>query len=548
MPRGAELVIKIITDAQQAAKGIDDANGKFGKFNDTMGKLVGPAAAVVGGIAVIGTKALQSASEVEQAMGGIDAVFGESAGQIKAWGKQAAESAGLSEAAYGQMATVMGAQLKNMGVPMEDVADKTGSMIQLGADLAAQFGGSSADAVAALSSALRGEADPAEKYGLALNQTAVNARLAAKGLDGLTGDQLAAAKAATIMEMATEQAGGAVGAYARESDTLAGSQQTLNASWENAAAALGESLLPIITPVVQALAEFAKWIQENTTLVTVIIGIIGALAVAVLAYAAAQAVMNAVMWANPIAIIIGLIVLLIAALVAAVIWVANNTEAIGKFFADMWAGIQDVVAAVAGWFQAVWGAVCAWFMGIWASVAGFFQGIWAGILAVVNSVIAGIRAVVNSVVQFFVSAWTNAVNMVNSVIRTLQAIFTSVFNAIMVPINAVVGAFNAVIGAIKNVISWLGKIKIPDIFGAIGGMMGGRSVSVSATAAPAALSAFSGPSIGALTSRAVSAGGGTVINVNGGLDSADAIARRIQQLLRQRDQRAHGVTITRSLR
>jgi phage-related protein len=270
--------------------------------------------------------------------------------------------------------------------------------------------------------------------------------------------------------------------------------------------------------------------------------------VAVLAYAAAQAVMNAVMWANPIAIIIGLIVLLIAALVAAVIWVANNTEAIGKFFADMWAGIQDVVAAVAGWFQAVWGAVCAWFMGIWASVAGFFQGIWTGILAVVNSVIAGIRAVVNSVVQFFVSAWTNAVNMVNSVIRTLQAIFTSVFNAIMVPINAVVGAFNAVIGAIKNVISWLGKIKIPDIFGAIGGMMGGRSVSVSASAAPAALSAFSGPSIGALTTRAVSAGGGTVINVNGGLDSADAIARRIQQLLRQRDQRAHGVTITRSLR
>ena len=76
------------------------------------------------------------------------------------------------------------------------VADKTGEMIQLGADLAAQFGGSSADAVAALSSALRGEADPAEKYGLALSQTAINAELMAKGQSKLTGKQLTAAKAA----------------------------------------------------------------------------------------------------------------------------------------------------------------------------------------------------------------------------------------------------------------------------------------------------------------------------------------------------------------
>jgi len=62
------------------------------------------------------------------------------------------------------------------------------------------------------------------------------------------------------------------------------------------------------------------------------------------------------------------------------------------------------------------------------------------------------------------------------------------------------------------------------------------------------LFAYSGPSAGVLTSRAAAGGGSTTININGGLDSADTIARRIQQLLTQRDRRANGVTITRSAR
>jgi len=137
-----------------------------------------------------------------------------------------------------------------------------------------------------------------------------------------------------------------------------------------------------------------------------------------------------------------------------------------------------------------------------------------------------------------------------NIIRTLQSIFVSVFSAIMGPINAVVGAFNNIVGAIKNVISWIGRIKIPDIGGMLGGLFGGgRSVAVAGSTASifSARGVTSAVPLGAAYG-ARSASGGTVININGGLDSADTIARRISQILNQRDRREHGVTITRSVR
>lgn len=622
MARGAELVIRIITDATQAASGIDKATGSFDKFEAGMKSLAIPAAAVATGVVAIGAASVNAASDVQQSMGAIDAVFGDSAGQIKEWARGASEAVGLSTAEYGQFASVIGAQLKNLGVPFDQVAGGTDELIRLGADLAATYGGTTQQAVDALGSALRGEADPAERYGLALNATRVNAELAAQGLSGLEGEALTAAKAQAIMSMATEQAGGAVGQFGREADTVAGQTQRMQAQWTDASAALGEALLPYITQAASALAGLAKWVQQNSAWLVPLIAGIGALAAAVLvvngaliAYRAAQAAaaiatgiwtavqsaasaaalgtrlglialaagqvavtvaqkaaaaaqwaLNAAMSANPI----GIIIAAVAALVAGFIYLWNTNEDfrnffitvwenIASFFKTVWEGALQVVAAVVQWFQEAWANVARVFQTVWdvavAIVMAYFN-VWFNII---KTIVDGIRAVVTAVANFFRDAWNNAVNGVAVIINRLQSIFTSVMNAILAPINWVVDAFNNVVGAIKNVINWLGKIKIPDVFGAIGDFLGGgggaRSMAAPAaaglsafSAAPMALSAYSGPGVGVLTARAAASGGGTTINVQGGLDSADAIARRIQSLLVGRDRRAHGVTITRSLR
>ena len=136
---------------------------------------MGAAALVAGFKDVIG-----GASELEQSIGGVQAVFEGNASVIEKASKSAAQNLGLSRDEYNKLATTLGAGLKNKGI--EDYAGSTQNLIEIGGDLAAQFGGSTQQAVEALSSAMRGESDPIEKYGVALNETAVNAKLAEMGV------------------------------------------------------------------------------------------------------------------------------------------------------------------------------------------------------------------------------------------------------------------------------------------------------------------------------------------------------------------------------
>ena len=107
----------------------------------------------------------------------------------------------------------------------------------------------------ALNAAMRGESRPIERYGISLNETAVNAELARKGLNGLEGAALDQAKAMARIEIIMRQSADATGAFAREADTLQGQQQRLTAEWADAKAELGGALLPALTDVTRALRD-----------------------------------------------------------------------------------------------------------------------------------------------------------------------------------------------------------------------------------------------------------------------------------------------------
>jgi hypothetical protein len=191
------------------------------------------------------------ASDLEQSVGGVSAVFKDQASTVDAWADSAAQSVGLSRSSYNEFATVVGSQFKNLGIPMSEVATQTNGLISLGADLAAQYGGSTSDAVSALSSLLRGERDPIERYGVSINQAAVDAKLAEMGLSGLTGEAERQAQVQATLALLTQQTADAQGAFGREADTAAGQQARLAASFENSKTALGTALLPTITLLTQ---------------------------------------------------------------------------------------------------------------------------------------------------------------------------------------------------------------------------------------------------------------------------------------------------------
>lgn len=244
MGRPATLRIDILADASKASREMDGFGGKVGKFGAVAGAAVAGAAIAVGAFAL---KAVGAASDVQQAYGAADQIFGQFAGNVKRNAEGAARSVGLSQSSYTDLANVIGSQLKNAGTAMDQLAPKTDSLIGLGADLAATFGGTTADAVAAVSSLLKGERDPIERYGVSIKAADVSARMAAMGLSGLTGEAAKQAEAQATLALLTEQTSAAQGQFARESGSVAGQQQQLGAIWENLKATVGSGLLPVLT-------------------------------------------------------------------------------------------------------------------------------------------------------------------------------------------------------------------------------------------------------------------------------------------------------------
>lgn len=597
MAIGADIIVRIATDASRAANDVDQAAGKYGKFAASMESMVAPATAVVGVIGLFGKQAVDAASSTEQAMGALDSVFGASADAVKGWAAGAAEAVGLSESAYGQLASVAGASLKSMGMDQAAAADQTGKLIVLGSDLAATFGGTTAEAVGALTSALRGEADPAERLGLKLNQATVAARMAADGTDKLTGTALDAAKAQTIMTLAAEQAAGANGQFARESDTAAGSAQIAAAQYENASAAIGKELLPVVAAVTEKLAGLAKWVGENSSLVLTLVGVVGGLAVAVLAVNAAialasaatavwnglqlawkgiTAVATAVQWAwnaamaaNPV----GIIIIAIAALIAIIVLVVTNWEwfrdtflavcqAVGDAAETAWNWIKETAGAAWDWIvgkiteaadaiKAVIGGVADWIMGAWDTVKGFVLGVWDAIRSGAETVWNGIKSFIESIMNGIKSVIDGALSFIIGLWDKLKSAGTSAWNAIKSVAEAVVWPFTKVRDAIQWVIDklktaweWAQKVisKIPFV----GGMLsasGAGTVSAAAFYATPSAATSRGLSAGLTRRRTGGAGAAPVsIVVQGALDPV-GVAEQIDAILRGQHRRTRGVAI-----
>jgi hypothetical protein len=248
-------------NAERSLGRMEQRFGAVGRLGDTASRGLQNTArnmAVVGaaGVAALGAlvgRSIQDASNLQQAMGAVDSVFGDSADTIERWADTAGEAAGLSRRQVSEMAAVVGAQLQGMGFELEESAALTVELQQRAADLAATFGGTTEEAIQSISSLLRGERDPIEKYGVSVKQVDINARIAALGLDTSTAAAKKNAEAIAAMQLLMESTAKTEGQFARETESLAGTQQRLSANLENIRATIGTALLPQVAAVAERL-------------------------------------------------------------------------------------------------------------------------------------------------------------------------------------------------------------------------------------------------------------------------------------------------------
>lgn len=524
----ATLVVKILTDTKDAVSGADEASARFGKMGAGIKKAAVPAAAAAVAIGAFALSAVKAASRTEQAMGGVEAVFGKNAKTVERWASQAASSIGLAKSQYGELATLIGSQLKNAGFSMDQVTAKTGDLISMGADLAAMYGGTTADAVSALSGALKGEFDPLEKYGTGITAAKIQAELAAKGLDKLTGKAAEQAKAAATLALIQKQTADAHGAAAREANTAAAKTQQLSAQVENMKSNIGTALLPVMAAFLGILSKIAEWMGKNTTAVTVIVAILGVLAVAILAA-------NAAMWimaANPIVLWVVGITAAIALLVIGLIILYKKSETVRAVLDAVFTAIKAAAIFVAN-------AIGAAFSKLWAGIVNAAQ--WMG--RMISAVVASIRTVIGWI-SSALSAVSSAISTVVSRVQEMLRWFGRITfpGAVKGAIDAIASAIRNVISAVGDLIGWLGRIHVPKI-----SLPNPFSLPVPAAGVPTGAVAGAGaPPVPMVRSSGASSAGTVIVQVSGALDP-DAVARQIGRILDGHDRR-QGTRGSRGLR
>lgn len=380
MANSAILSVRIVGDAVDAVRAFQATEDRARRMQQGLERASQLSAAALGLITAAAWKVADAASEAEQAAGAVESVFKGSADTIKGYAADAADAVGLSSTSYSNLAAVLGAQLTNMGLAGGELTNQTNNLIGLGADLAATFGGTTADAVAAVSSLLRGERDPIERYGVSIKQVDIDARKAALGLDGLTGEAARNADMQATLAILTEQTAAAQGQFSRESDTAAGTQQRMTAEWENAQAALGEALLPLLSQFTTILGDAARWIGENQALVGFLTIVLGGLATAILVAQGAQIAWNIAMSANPI----GLIVLAVAAVIAVIALLIANWKDVERVVGE---AVDNIVAWVDGMVKGIQDAVG------WLGDLLGFDGKGIGIQATATTSVAPVSSI-----------------------------------------------------------------------------------------------------------------------------------------------------------
>lgn len=479
MGKSLILAVKIIGDASSAISAMDQAAGKADGFGRGLDKAAKWAAAGLVAIGAGAAVAVSAASDLEQSTGAVSSVFGEYSGQMMKYAEGAADALGLSQNQYAESASILGAQLKNMGLSVEEAAGQTDGLITMGADLAATFGGSTSDAVSALSALMRGERDPIERYGVSIKQADIDAQKAAMGLDGLTGEAAKNADMQATLALLTAQTADAQGQFAREAGSAAGSAQIASANFENAKAALGQALLPIVTEVSEKLAELAKWFQQNAEWITPLVGVIAALAAGIIimnaaykAFAAVQAIQTAAQWAqnaawlaSPITWIVLAIILAIGILIAIIVLVVKHWDKIKEAGINAW-------NAVIGWIQ---------------------QAIEWVKVRVIQAIMVAV-VIWSRIKQAAADAWNAVISWVRSAIDWVQ---NRIVTAIMKPITAfyqlrdgAISVFQSIIAWVQNALSWLSNLASRAVPGWAKKLFG-----LSAFAAPITpeVSAFSAP-------------------------------------------------------
>jgi hypothetical protein len=419
MTTAATIKSRLILDTSDYDEGISRSKKKADSFSSKM-KGVGKSMMTTGAkmtagltlpIVAAGVKMVDFAADAEEAVNAVNVVFGEGAEALLDYSKTSATTTGESAANFNQMSAEMGAMLKNVGLPIDEVTDKTIELMERSADMASIFNTDTAQAFNAVKSAIKGEFNPLEQFGVKMLASNVAAKALEMGLienvvsvnalekaqiglikaqeeadkvmkefgnnsfesreaqnklaiamekvekvsEGVSGELTESAKATAALAIVMEQTEQFAGDFQNTADGVTNSTKIMKAQFADAAADLGTQLLPIAQKLIGFLSDligkFTALTPEQQKMILMFAGILAAIGPVVTIIGGLVSVIGAI--AGVSAAVLAPILAIIA--VVALLALAWKTDfgGIRTFLIGTWEKMKPILAAWVEWLKVV---------------------------------------------------------------------------------------------------------------------------------------------------------------------------------------------------
>lgn len=204
-----------------------------GLVKGTTGALVGLGTIAATTLVKVTKEAVTSAGELEQQIGGTEAVFGNLAKVVQNDAANAFDKMGISANDYMAYMNKMGSLMKGSGIDTQKAMQLSSESMQRAADVASVMGISVDDAMTAIAGAAKGNFTMMDNLGVAMNATSLSAYALEKGLNKTYQEMEQGEKIELAMQMFMEKSSHAMGNYAKENKTFAGSLTTVKAAFQN---------------------------------------------------------------------------------------------------------------------------------------------------------------------------------------------------------------------------------------------------------------------------------------------------------------------------
>ena len=466
-----DLRVQMSLDSSQFNSGIEQASSKVGSLKGNMSE-------IGQGLKDVGTKMTAAGVAMVASVGGIVAKGAEWSASVESTqflynnldktvqksistNAKSAKSLGMTEQQYKKNATTIATYYKNMGLAGEESAKLSQNTMTLSADLAAVADVPVDEALRDVKSALMGNYEAVDKYGVSLSANALENSEYVKSL-GKKWNQLSEnEKMMAAYNEITRQSSSAQGLAKQEASSFGMQMKLLKESIGETVGQLGSALLPILEPIVKKFQEVtekvSEWVKENPKLAQAILmvvgglglflAVVGPLVAAVGLITMGIAGLSAVSW--PVVGAVAAITAVIVGLVAAGIYLYTHWEEVKAKAIEIWdaikEGVSNAVSALGDFISATWDGIKAFLSTCWELIKSAANTVWNGIKTVISTAINIIKTIITTVF--------NAIKLyITTVFNTIKSLTTSVWNGIKTVINS---ACNTVKSTVSNVFNGL---------------------------------------------------------------------------------------------